>query len=270
MKNKVFASFDEAVADIFDGAVIAHSSFGAAGQAFNLWEALSRKDVKDLTIVGNMLHPRQPEPTGPHLPHAYGPIDCVLQPGKVKRIITGFTSNVYSAMAGEAAEYDRITKDMEIIPVSFGTISLRLEAAASGYGGILSPVGIGTYMEDYCQKITVDGKEYLIEKPIFPDFGFVKAWKADRLGNLVYYRQQRVHNPLVARASKVTIAEVQELVEPGEIDPDHVHTPHVYVDRIVRIPRGGVGSREWEAVSKVLGFGPGGNRRASLSAQTGN
>jgi len=270
MKNKVCATFDEAVADIFDGAIIAHSSFGAAGQAFNLWEALSRKDVKGLTIVGNMLHPRQPDPVGPHLPHTFGPIDCVMQPGKVKRIFTGFTSNVYSSMGGQTAEYDEVTKDMEVIPVGFGTISVRLEAAASGYGGILSPVGIGTYMEEQCQKITVDGKEYLIEKPIYPDFGFVKAWKADKLGNLVYYRQQRVHNPLVARASKVTIVEVQELVEVGEIDPDQVHTPHVYVDRIVRIPQGGVGSREWEAVSRVLSFGPGGSRRAGMEAGIGN
>jgi len=270
MKNKVFASFDEAIADVFDGAIIAHSTFGTVSQALNLWEALSRKDVKGLTIVGNMLHPRMEEPKGPHLPHTYGPIDCVMQPGKVKRIITGFTSNVYSNMMGHAQEYDAVTKDMEVIPVSFGTICLRLEAAACGYGGILSPVGVGTFMEEQCQKITVDGKEYLIEKPIYPDFGFVKAWKADRLGNLVYYREQRVHNTLVARASKVTIAEVQEIVEPGEIDPDHVHTPHIYVDRIVKIPRGGVGSREWEEVGKVLAFGPGGARRAAMQAQTGN
>jgi 3-oxoacid CoA-transferase A subunit len=202
-----------------------------------------------------MLHPRRDPAPGLHLP-AYGPIDCVMQPGKVKRIIVGFTSNVYSDMVGHAQEYDEITKDVEVLPVSFGTICLRLEAAACGYGGILSPVGIGTYMEEYSEKITVDGKQYLIEKPLQPDYGFIKAWKADKLGNLVYYREQRVHNPLVARASKVTIAEVQEIVEPGEIDPDQVHTPHIYVDRIVRIPHGGMGSREWEKVSKVLSFGP--------------
>jgi 3-oxoacid CoA-transferase len=267
MKNKVFASFDEAIADIFDGAIITHSTFGTASQALNLWEALSRKDIKNLTIIGNMLHPRQNPSAGLHLP-AYGPINCVLQPGKVKRIIVGFTSNVYSNMMSNALEYDEVTKDIEVIPVSFGTICLRLEAAASGYGGILSPVGVGTFMEEQCQKITVDGKEYLIEKPIYPDFGFVKAWKADKLGNLVYYHEQRVHNPLVARASKVTIAEVQEIVEPGEIDPDQVHTPHIYVDRIVKIPHGGMGSREWEEVNKVLNFGSGRSQRPEIGAQT--
>ncbi len=263
MKNKVFPSFDEAVADIFDGAIIAHSTFGIASQALNLWEALSRKNVKDLTIVGNMLHPRRDPPAGVRLP-TYGPINCVSQQGKVKRIIVGFTSNVDSDYDKNAAEYDDITKDIEVLPVSFGTICLRLEAAACGYGGILSPIGIGTFMEDYCQKITFDGKEYLIEKPLQPDFGFVKAWKADKLGNLVYYREQRVHNPLVARASKVTIAEVQEIVEPGDIDPDQVHTPHIYVDRIVRIPHGEMGSREWEAVSKTLNL----NFRPKSGTQT--
>jgi 3-oxoacid CoA-transferase subunit A len=265
MKNKVFTTFDEAIADIVDGVIIAYSTFGIASQAINLWEALYRKDVRNLTFIGNMLHPRQDTPAGVHLP-TYGPINCLLQEGKVKRVIVGFTSNVSSNMIGNAQEYEEATKNMEFIPVSFGTLCLRLEAAACGYGGILSPVGVGTFMEEYCQKITMDGKEYLIEKPIYPDFGFVKAWKADKLGNLVYYREQRVHNPLVARASKVTIAEVQEIVEPGEIDPDQIHTPHIYVDRIVKIPHGGMGSREWEEVSKAVGFGPGGSRREGTKA----
>jgi 3-oxoacid CoA-transferase len=269
MKNKVFASFDDAIADIFDGAIIAHSTFGTASQATNLWEALSRKDVKNLTIIGNMLHPRPNPPAGVHLP-VYGPINCLYQANKVKRIIVGFTSNVSLSLMTTAPEYEEITKDMEVIPVSFGTICLRLEAAACGYGAILSPVGIGTFMEEQCQKISLDGKDYLIEKPIYPDFGFVKAWKADKLGNLVYYREQRVHNPLVARASKVTIAEVQEIVEPGEIDPDQVHTPHIYVDRIVKIPHGGMGSREWQEVSKVLAFGPNRTQRPAMEAQADN
>jgi 3-oxoacid CoA-transferase A subunit len=268
MKNKIYESFDAAIADIFDGAIIAHSVFGTASQALNLWEALSHKDVKNLTIVGNMAHPRQGTPTGPHLP-TYGPIDCILQPGKVKRIITGFTSNVYSHLKGFADEYEIVTKDMEVVPVPFGTICTRLEAAASGYGGILTPVGVGTYLEDYCETMVVDGKKYILEKPLQPDFGFVKAWKADKFGNLVYQKMMRTENPLIARASKVTIAEVLEIVDPGELDPDQIHTPHVYVDRIVKVPRGGMGSFEWNEVTKVLGFGPRGNRRAAVAAAKG-
>jgi 3-oxoacid CoA-transferase subunit A len=115
----------------------------------------------------------------------------------------------------------------------------------------------------------VDGREYLLEKPLRPDFGFVKAWKADKLGNLVYKRMVRTQNPLVARAAKVTIAEVLEIVEPGELDPDEIHTPHIYVDRIVKVPKGGVGSFEWNEVSKALNFGPGGNRGGPMPRTRG-
>jgi 3-oxoacid CoA-transferase A subunit len=263
VKNKIFDSFDKAIEDIFDGAMIAHSIFGTASQALNLWEALSRKAVRDLTIVGNMAHSRQAPPQGPSLP-TYGPINCILQPGKVKRIITGFSSHVYGGETEYTREYDTVTKDMEVIPVPYGSLCTRLEAAASGYGGILTPVGVGTFLEDYCEKMVVDGQEFILEKPLQPDFGFVKAWKADRFGNLVYHRMQRTHNPLIARASKVTIAEVLEIVEPGDLDPDQIHTPHIYVDRIVRVPKGGMGSYEWNEVVKTLGFGPGGTRRRAL------
>jgi len=268
VKNKIFESYDKAIEEVFDGAIIAHSIFGTASQALNLWEALSRKDVKNLTIVGNMAHSRLPTPQGPHLP-TYGPINCILQPGKVKRIITGFTSHVYGGETEYTREYDAATKNMEVIPVPFGNLCTRLEAAACGYGGILTPVGVGTYLEDYCQKMLIDGKEYLLEKPLQPDFGFVKAWKADKLGNLVYKRMMRTENPLVARASKVTIAEVLEIVEPGELDPDEIHTPFPYVDRIVKVPKGGPGSFEWNEVTKFLGFGPGGTRRKQMEEARG-
>lgn len=266
MKNKIYSGFDEAIADIFDGAIIAHSIFGNSSQAVNLWEALSRKDVKDLTIVGNMMHPRMPAPPGLFLP-TYGPIDCVEQPGKVKKILTGFTSNVYSALRWNADEFEEATKNIEVEPVTYGNLCTRLEAAACGYGGILTPVGVGTFLEDYCEKMTVDGKDYILEKPLKPDFGFVKCWKADKLGNLVFYRGQRVHNPLVARASAVTIVEALEIVEPGELDPDHIHVPHVYVDRIVKVPKGGMGSFEWTEVSKTLALGPRGSRRQTATGQ---
>ena len=266
MKDKIFKSFDEAVADVFDGAVIAFSTFGSASQALNLWEAIYNKDVRDLTVIGNMVMPVRNE--GP-IP-SYGPSHCVLQPGKIKKVITGFTSMVYTTR-GEANTdaFGAALAKIEVVPTTFGSICTRLEAAASGYGGILTPVGVGTFLEEQCEKYIVDGKEYLLEKPLVPDFGFVKAWKADRLGNLVYRRGQRVHNPLVARASKVTIAEVLEIVEPGEIDPDQVHTPHLYVDRIVKVPKGGKGSPEWDEVMKVQSYGPGGFRRLLAESMPG-
>jgi 3-oxoacid CoA-transferase subunit A len=264
MKTQIFNSFDEAIADIFDGAVIAFSTFGSASQAMNLWEALYRKDVKDLTIIGNMVMPAIEEGAIP----SYGPTNCVLQPGKIKKAITGFTSMVYTSK-GTVTDMDEFAvamSNIEVEPTTFGNICTRLEAAASGYGGILTPVGVGTFFEEQREKFTIDGREYLLEKPLVPDFGFIKAWKADKLGNLVYWRGQRLHNPLIARAAKVTIAEVLEIVEPGEIDPDNVHTPHIYVDRMVKVPEGGMGSFGWNEVIKEKSFGPGGFRRQQMES----
>jgi 3-oxoacid CoA-transferase subunit A len=261
VKNKIYPGFDKAIEDIFDGATIAFSTFGTASQALNLWEALyNKKDVKDLTVIGNMVMPIRNE--GP-IP-GYGPSHCVLQPGKIKKAITGFTSMVYTAnVEANTDEFSMAMDKIEVVPTTFGNICTMLEAGASGYGGILTPVGVGTFLEEQLEKYVIDGKEYLLLKPLIPDFGFVKAWKADTMGNLVYRRGQRLSNPLVARASRITIAEVLEIVEPGEIDPDHVHTPFLYVDRIVKVPKGGKGSPEWDEVMKVQSFGTGGTRRAA-------
>ena len=250
MKNKIFNTFDEAVADIPDGAVIAFSTFGNASQAINLWEAVYKSDVKELTVAGNMVLPVRAvsEADIPFI--SFGPSHCLLQPGKIKKIITGFTNNVYSGNDQENLPFVQAIENIEVMPTTFGALCTKLEAAANGYGGILTPVGVGTFLENYYETCEVDGKKFLLEKPLKPDFGFVKAWKADTLGNLIYRRLGRLHNPLVARASRVTIAEVTEIVEPGEIDPDQIHTPHVYVDRIVQIPKGGKGSPEWFEMMK--------------------
>ncbi|MFC1901169.1 CoA transferase subunit A [Chloroflexota bacterium] len=267
MKDKIYPGFDEAVADVFDGAFIACSTFGTASASPNLWEAIYNKDVKDLTLMANMVMPIRGEITNMT---SYGPSHCVMQPGKVKKVITGFTSAVYTSnVDSNRDEFGIALEKCEVVSTTFGSICTHLEAAAKGYGGILSPVGVGTFMEGKMEKYVVDGKEYLLVKPLVPDFGFVKAQKADKLGNLYYRRGQRVHNPLVAAASKITIAEVIEIVEPGEIDPDHVHTPHIYVDRIVKIPKGGKGTPEWDDVSKALAYGPGGTTRQRMSTMTG-
>ncbi len=263
MKNKIVDSFDEAVADVFDGAFIAFSTFGTASSAMNLWEAIYKKNVKDLTVMGNMVMPAKAEITDLT---AFGPSHCVMQPGKVKKVITGFTSGVYTSNVETNRDEFAIALDKcEVIATTFGNICTHLEAAANGYGGILTPVGIGTFLEEKMEKYVVDGKEYLLVKPLVPDFGFVKAQKADKLGNLYYRRGQRVHNPLVAAASKVTIAEVLEIVEPGEIDPDHIHTPHIYVDRIVRVPKGGKGTPEWDMVNSAIAYTLGSPNRIRLA-----
>ncbi len=257
MKNKIFSSFEEATVDVFNGAVIAFSTFGSASQALNLWEAMYKKNVKDLTIAGNMVMPVKPVKEEEIPFTSFGPSHCLLQPGKIKTVITGFTDNVYSRSDDEETRpFKEAIERVEVLPVTFGSLCTRLEAGANGYGGILSPVGVGTFLEKFHETCEIDGRKYLIEKPLIPDFGFVKAWKADKLGNLVYRRLQRLHNPLIARASKITIAEVTEIVEPGELDPDYIHTPHLYIDRIVLIPKGGKGSPEWDEMMKERQFGP--------------
>lgn len=256
MKNKIYTSFEEATADIFDGAMIAFSTFGIVSQAINLWESIYKRDIKDLTVIGNMVMPVK-EVTEEEMPNiAFGPSHCLFQPGKIKKIIAGFTNNVYSGSGdNETNPFKEAIERVEVLPTTFGAICTKLEAAANGYGGILTPVGVGTFLEEYHESYEIDGKKYLLEKPLIPDFGFIKAWKADKLGNLVYRRLQRLHNPLVARASRVTIAEVLEIVEPGEIDPDQIHTPHLYVDRIVQVPQGGKGTPEWDEMMKERMFG---------------
>lgn len=270
MKNKIFDSFKEAVADIPDGAVIAFSTFGTASQAVNLWEAIYNREIKDLTVIGNMVMPVKKVDPEDEPVTAFGPSNCLLQPGKIKKIITGFTNNVYSGSDDEEINpFKEAIEKVEVVPTTFGALCTKFEAAANGYGGILTPVGVGTFLEDYYDTYVVDGKKYLLEKPVVPDFGFVKAWKADKLGNLVYRRLQRLHNPLVARASRITIAEVLEIVEPGELDPDQIHTPHLYVDRIVKVPDGGKGSLEWDETMKERMYGEEGTRRQSRLAVSG-
>jgi len=257
VKNKIVSSFDEAVADVFDGAVIAYSEWNAVSLAQNLLGALMRKDVKELTLVGQQF-----------IPIRYGmgetcsPVDLALQ-GKVKKVITSWATAV--GFPGPSAQ---ILKDalasgkIEMEATCHGNLVARLHAAAAGYGAVYIPIGVGTFLEEGKEKRVIDGREYLLEKPIKPDFGFVRARKADKLGNLVYYRSQRLMNPTVAMASKVTIAEVDEIVEVGELDPDQIHTPHIFVHRIVRVPRGAPGSDEWFEVIKYKGCQPGGSLRA--------
>ena len=258
MKNKIVSSFDEAVADVFDGAVIAYSQLVATGTPQNLLGALMRKDVKELTLVGRTFNPVRWA-----LGASYSPVDLALQ-GKVKKVITGWTGYTWFDPRGPATQ---VLKDalssgkIEIEACSFGTLAARLHAAAAGYGAVYVPTGVGTFLEEGKEKRLIDGREYLLEKPIKPDFGLVKARKADKLGNLIYHRVHRGMNHTIAMASRVTIVEVDQIVEPGELDPDQIHTPHVFVDRMVLVPSGAPGSDEWFEYVRRRGWGPGGDQR---------
>lgn len=232
MKNKVFVSFDEAVADIPDGASIATGCWGLTGLSQNLLAAVKRKGVKDLTLIVHNFVPT------PFFAEEEAVNLTVLLP-QLKRLITPVVGLQVLGAGAFVKEY--VEKGLEVEFTSHGTLAARLCAGALGLGGIYNPVGVGTILEKGKEKRVIDGREYILEMPIKPDYAFVRAYKADKLGNLTYWGIYREDHPAMAMAAKTTIAEVDEIVGVGEIDPEHVVTPGIFVDRIVKVPEGGLG-----------------------------
>jgi len=230
--NKVLSSFDEAVADIPDGATIGIDSWGISATPQNLIAALRRKGVKDLTIVTHCFIPMI-------FPEEQAIMPSVLLP-QMKKLIAAVVGIQYLGAGAFVKEY--VEKGLEVELNTMGTLSSRLYAGAARLGGFYNPVGIGTVIEKGKEKRVIDGKEYIFEKPIKPDYAFILAHKADILGNLVYRGIHRGDHPVMAMASKLTIVEVDEVVEVGEIDAEHVVTPGIFVDRIVKIPQDGFGT----------------------------
>ncbi len=214
--NKVVASAAEAVAAIPDGATILMGGFGLCGIPENLIKALHARGTKGLTVVSNNA----------------GVDECgagmLLKAHQIKKMIATYV--------GENREFERqfLSGEIEVELVPQGTLSERIRAAGAGIGGFFTPAGDGTLVAEGKESRTIDGKAYVLEKPLHADFAFVKAWKGDRTGNLVYRRTARNFNPMMATAARVTIAEVEHLVEPGEIDPDHVVTPGIFVKYILQ------------------------------------
>lgn len=244
MLNKVFASFDEVVADIPDGATIAMDSWGISASPQNLIAALKRKGVKDLTIVTHCF-----------IPMIFGEdmatMPSVLLP-QMKKLIAGVVGIAHLGAGAFVQEY--VEKGLEVELSSFGILTSRLYAGVMGLGGIYSPVGPGTILAEGKQRRVIDGKEYLFEKPIKVDYSFIAAHKADRLGNLVYKGINRGDHPIMAMAAGVTIVETDEIVKVGVIDAEHVVTQGIFVDRIVEIPEDGLGSpQKLKEMIRILG-----------------
>jgi 3-oxoacid CoA-transferase A subunit len=227
---------DEAVKDIFDGAVVMVGGFGSfAGLPVNLITALSRRKIKNLTIIANM------GGVGFELskrikPDGYQDIGILFEKGLVCKFIGSVP-----ALGGmpPTSPLERLHKEgkVEIEIVPQGTLAERIRCAAGGLGGFYTPVGVGTIVENSKEKKVIDGREYILEKPLTADFAIIKAYKADTLGNLVYHGTARCFNPVMAMAAKITIVEVEKLVLVGGLDPESIVTPHVYVTRIVEVPR---------------------------------
>ena len=212
--NKVIANATQAIRDIEDGAVIMLGGFGLCGIPENCIAALVSKKVKNLTCISNNAGVDD-----------FG-IGLMLKQKQVKKMIASYV--------GENAEFERqlLSGEMEVELVPQGTLATRCMAAGYGMPAIFTPAGVGTEVAEGKETRNFNGKDYLMEYAFDADFAIVKAWKGDTQGNLVYRETARNFNPLMAMAGKITIAEVEELVQPGELDPACIHTPGIYVHRI--------------------------------------
>ncbi len=232
--NKVSTSFDKAIADITDGATIMVSGAqGPLGVPRNLIMALHRKGTKNLTLITATGYRGKPAARGYGFPHAEDWIDhsILIDNHQVKKVICAM-----AFVPGRDALLQQLYEagEVELEHMGHGVFIARIWAGAAGLGGVYNPVGIGTILEEGKEKKTIDGKEYLLELPLKADFSLIWAYRADRIGNLIYKGTGRQYSPLLAKAGTVTIAEVDEIVEPGELDPESVVTPGIYVHRIVK------------------------------------
>jgi 3-oxoadipate CoA-transferase alpha subunit len=234
--NKVKNTCDEAVADIFDGAIIMVGGFGSfAGLPIHLIEALSRQGAKNLTVIANMggvgfeLSKRLK-------PGGYSDLGIVFERGQIKKFI-GSVPALGGMPPNSPLEKFHNEGKVEIEVIPQGTMAERIRCGAGGLGGFYTRVGVGTVVEKGKEKKVINGKEYILEMPLFADFALIKAYQADTLGNLVYRKTARCFNPVMATAAKTTIVEVDKIVPVGELDPEVIITPHVYVHRIVEVPR---------------------------------
>jgi 3-oxoacid CoA-transferase subunit A len=212
--NKVVASADEAVQDIFEGATIMIGGFGLCGIPENLIRALVRKGVKNLTTISNNVGV---DGLGNGL---------LLAAGQIRKHIGTYVGE------NKLLEQMVLQGKVELDLVPQGTFSERIRAGGAGIPAFFTPTGVGTIVAEKKETRDFDGRQYVMERALKADFAFVKAWKGDKWGNLVYRKTARNFNPMMATAAKVTIAEVENLVEVGELEPDLVHTPSVYVNRI--------------------------------------
>ena len=216
--QKVFASADEAIHDIQDGATIMVGGFGLCGIPENLIAALVRKGVKNLTTISNNVGVDD-----------FGLGKC-LYAGQIKAHIGSYVGE------NKLLEEMVLTGKIDLTLVPQGTFSECLRAGGAGIPAFFTPAGVGTVVAEGKETREFDGRKYVMERALKADFALIKAWKGDNWGNLVYRKTARNFNPMMATAAKVTIAEVEELVAPGELDPDKIMTPSVYVKRILQGP----------------------------------
>lgn len=216
--NKVLSSPAEAVKDIPDGAVIMSGGFGLCGNPENLIAAIHQRGVKNLTIISNNCGTTE-----------LG-LGVLLQAKQVKKMVASYV--------GENKEFERqfLSGELEVELNPQGTLAERIRAGGVGIGGFFTPTGVGTQIAQGKETRVIDGREYVLEKPLLADYAIVRAWRGDAWGNLQFRKTARNFSPLMCMAAKVTIAEVEEIVPVGQLDGDAIHTPSIFVQRVVKSP----------------------------------
>ena len=214
--NKVFESAAAAVADVENGAVIMSGGFGLCGNPENLILAIAERGTTGLTVVSNNCGTDD-----------YG-LGVLLQNRQIAKMVSSYV--------GENKNFEQqfLSGELEVELNPQGTLAERIRAAGAGIPAFFTATGVGTLVADGKELREFDGKEYVMETALHADFAFVKAWKGDTAGNLIFRKTARNFNPMMATAATVTIAEVEELVEVGELDPDQIHTPGIFVQRIIK------------------------------------
>lgn len=214
--NKIYESADAAVADMKDGITLMSGGFGLSGNPENLIEAIHRKGVKGISLISNNC----------------GTTDLglgiLLQAKQIRKMTASYV--------GENKEFERqfLSGELEVELNPQGTLAERIRAGGAGIGGFYTPTGVGTKIAEGKETRVIDGREYLLEKPLKADFAIVRAWKADKWGNLVFRKTARNFSPMMCKAAEITIVEAEHIVEVGEIPPDEVHVPSIYVHRLVQ------------------------------------
>lgn len=216
MAKKVYSSAKDALAGVQDNMTILVGGFGLCGIPENLIAALRDSGAKGLTCVSNNAGVDD-----------FG-LGLLLQTRQIKKMISSYV--------GENATFEKqfLSGELEVELTPQGTLAERLRAGGAGIPAFYTPTGVGTKVAEGKEVREFDGREFVLERGITGDFALVKAWKADTFGNLVFRKTARNFNPMIATAGKITIAEVEEIVEPGELDPDNIHTPGVFVQRVIK------------------------------------
>jgi 3-oxoacid CoA-transferase subunit A len=214
--NKVFKDAREAIKDIKDGSTLMVGGFGLCGIPENLIEALRESGVKNLTVISNNAGVDD-----------YG-LGLLLQTKQIKKMISTYVGE------NEIFERQFLNGELEVELVPQGTFAERMRAGGAGIPAFFTPTGVGTLVEEGKEKRTFGDRQYIMEQALTADFALVKAWKADAMGNLMYRKTTRNFNPVMATAGRITIAEVEQIVPVGSLDPDSIHTPGIFVQRILQ------------------------------------